>query len=106
MRLVEEILENGMSQGVCIVAIASALVYVWKRYEKLLTCKAKNSSEAYNLMKTIQDISNDTKRVVGDVNKTVLDLQEEISNLDKRLKDLEKLGFFRSFVEIESTKIK
>lgn len=93
MRVIEEILENGLTQGACIAAIATALVYVWKRYERLLKDKAKNSTEAYNLMKTVQDISEDTKRVVNEVNKTVSDLQSEISNLDDRLKDLERLGF-------------
>lgn len=93
MRVIEEILENGLTQGACITAIATALVYVWKRYERLLKDKAKNSTEAYNLMKTVQDISEDTKKVVNEVNKTVGDLQSEISNLDDRLKDLERLGF-------------
>lgn len=93
MHVIEEILENGLTQGACIAAIATALVYVWKRYERLLKDKAKNSIEAYNLMKTVQDISEDTKKVVNEVNKTVGDLQSEISNLDDRLKDLERLGF-------------
>lgn len=93
MRVIEEILENGLTQGACIAAIATALVYVWKRYERLLKDKAKNSTEAYNLMKTVQDISEDTKKVVNEVNQTVTDLQNEISNLDERLKDLERLGF-------------
>ena len=98
MRLVEEILEssleNGVTHGVFIVAVASALVCVWRRYEKLLTDKSKNSSEStYNLIKTVQDISNDTQKVVNDVNRTVLDLQTEITNLDNRLKGLERLGY-------------
>lgn len=94
MQLIEEILENGVTQGVCTVAVASALVYVWRRYEKLLSDKSKNSSEkTYNLMKTVQDISNGTQKVVSDVNRTVLDLQAEITNLDNRLRDLERLGY-------------
>lgn len=44
-------------------------------------------------MKTVQDISNDTQKVVSDVNRTVLDLQAEITNLDNRLRDLERLGY-------------
>ena len=44
-------------------------------------------------MKTVQDISNDTQKVVSDVNRTVLDLQVEITNLDNRLRDLERLGY-------------
>ena len=93
MQIAEEILEKGLTQSVCVVAIASALIYIWKRYEKLLKDKAKSSIETYSLVKLVQDISNDTKKAVENMDKTVLDLHEEVSKLDSRLKDLERLGF-------------
>lgn len=93
MQIAEEILEKGLTQSVCVVAIASALIYIWKRYEKLLKDKAKSSDETYSLVKLVQDISNDTKKAVENMDKTVLDLHEEVSKLDSRLKDLERLGF-------------
>lgn len=93
MQIAEEILEKGLTQSVCVVAIASALIYIWKRYEKLLKDKAKSSTETYSLVKLVQDISNDTKKTVENMDKTVLDLHEEVSKLDSRLKDLERLGF-------------
>lgn len=93
MQIAEEILEKGLTQSVCVVAIASALIYIWKRYEKLLKDKAKSSVETYSLVKLVQDISNDTKKAVENMDKTVLDLHEEVSKLDSRLKDLERLGF-------------
>ena len=93
MQIAEEILEKGLTQSVCVVAIASALIYIWKRYEKLLKDKAKSSLETYSLVKLVQDISNDTKKAVENMDKTVLDLHEEVSKLDSRLKDLERLGF-------------
>lgn len=87
-QITDLILENGLTSPIVIIALGTACVYLYKKYEEFAEQTRKTQEDSYTLITDIQRTLNESAKNSEELNEVIKNLQARIQGLELELNSI------------------